>query len=110
VNVLMVITSHDQLGNLDERQASGSKSSQRPTTFFKDAGVGITLASPRGGRPLLDPKSNEPGFRTDFTLISRSASRRTQLRKLSSIRPFASTAASKKTSTPYFTPGGHGPM
>ena len=99
MKVLMVITSHDQLGNTGRKTGFWLEELAAPYYVFKDAGVEITLASPKGGRPPLDPKSDEPKSRTDLT----SGSRRTQPRKLSSIRPFASTASSKKTSTPSST-------
>ena len=66
-----------------------------PYYVFKDAGVEITLASPKGGRPPLDPKSDEPKSRTDLTVrFEKDAAAEAQLDK-----PFASTASSKKTST-----------
>jgi putative intracellular protease/amidase len=99
MKVLMVITSHDKLGNTGRKTGFWLEELAAPYYVFKDAGVEITLASPKGGRPPLDPKSNEP----NSVLTSRSGSRRTRRRKLSSTRPFASTASSKKTSTPSST-------
>jgi putative intracellular protease/amidase len=59
----MVLTSHDKLGKtgfwLEEFVA--------PYHTFEDAGAEIVLASPKGGQPPLDPKSNEPNFQTDLT-------------------------------------------
>ena len=88
MKVLMVITSHDQLGNTGRKTGFWLEELAAPYYVFKDAGVEITLASPKGGRPPLDPKSDSPHLK----LISRAGSRRTRLRKLSWIRPFASTA------------------
>jgi putative intracellular protease/amidase len=99
MKVLMVITSHDQLGNTGRKTGFWLEELAAPYYVFKDAGVEITLASPKGGRPPLDPKSNEP----EFVPTSRFGSRRTQPRKPSSTRPFASTASGKKTSTPSST-------
>jgi putative intracellular protease/amidase len=100
MKVLMVITSHDQLGNTGRKTGFWLEELAAPYYVFKDAGVEITLASPKGGRPPLDPKSNEPEFRTDLTLrFEKDAA----ARKLSSTTPFASTASSKKTSTPSST-------
>jgi len=70
MKVLMVITSHDQLGNTGRKTGFWLEELAAPYYVFKDAGVEITLASPKGGRPPLDPKSNEPEFRTDLTLMA----------------------------------------
>jgi putative intracellular protease/amidase len=61
MKVLMVITSHDQLGNTGRKTGFWLEELAAPYYVFKDAGVEITLASPKGGRPPLDPKSDEPG-------------------------------------------------
>ena len=99
MEALMVITSHDQLGNTGRKTGFWLEELAAPYYVFKDAGVEITLASPKGGRPALDPKSNEPKSRTDLTVrFEKDAAE-----KLSWIRPFASTASSKKTSTPSST-------
>jgi putative intracellular protease/amidase len=66
MKVLMVITSHDQLGNAGRKTGSWLEELAAPYYVFKDAGVEITLASPKGGRPPLDPKSAEPKSRTDL--------------------------------------------
>jgi putative intracellular protease/amidase len=65
VKVLMVLTSHDQLGNTGRKTGFWLEELAAPYYVFKDAGAQITLASP-GGRPPLDPKSNEPS-QTDIT-------------------------------------------
>src|SRR5690242_18006288 len=67
MNALIVITSHDQLGNTGRKTGFWLEELAAPYYVFKDAGVDITLASPKGGRPPLDPKSNEPEFQTDIT-------------------------------------------
>ena len=68
MKVLMVITSHDQLGNTGRKTGFWLEELAAPYYVFKDAGVVITLASPKGGRPPLDPKSDEAKFRTDLTV------------------------------------------
>ena len=68
MKVLMVVTSHDQLGNTGRKTGFWLEELAAPYFVFKDAGAEITLASPKGGRPPLDPKSNEPEFRTDLTV------------------------------------------
>jgi putative intracellular protease/amidase len=67
MKVLMVLTSHDQLGNTGRKTGFWLEELAAPYYVFKDAGVDITLASPKGGQPPLDPKSNEPMFQTDRT-------------------------------------------
>ncbi len=67
MKVLMVITSHDQLGNTGRETGFWLEELAAPYYVFKDAGVEVTLASPNAGRPPLDPKSNKPEFRTDLT-------------------------------------------
>jgi putative intracellular protease/amidase len=67
MKVLMVLTSHDQLGNTGRKTGFWLEELAAPYYVFKDAGAQIILASPKGGRPPLDPKSNEPNFQTDIT-------------------------------------------
>src|SRR5271167_1061439 len=68
MKILMVVTSHDQLGNTGRKTGFWLEELAAPYYVFKDAGVEITLASPKGGRPPLAPKSNEPKSRTDLTV------------------------------------------
>src|SRR5580698_5518395 len=82
MKALMVITSHDQLGNTGRKTGIWLEELAAPYFVFKDAGVEITLASPKGGRPPLDPKSNEPGSRTDLTVrFEKDAAAQAQLDK-----------------------------
>ena len=101
MKVLMVITSHDQLGNTGRKTGFWLEELAAPYYVFKDSGAEVTLASPKGGRPPLDPKSNEPENRTELTLRFENDE---EAGKLSSTRPFASTASSRKTSTRCFIP------
>ncbi len=107
MKVLMVLTSHDQLGNTGRKTGFWLEELAAPYYVFEDSGAEITLASPKGGRPPLDPKSNEPQIRTNLT---RSIRKGCRLRKLGSTKPFALTASSRKASIQSFIPGGHGPM
>jgi putative intracellular protease/amidase len=106
MKVLMVITSHDQLGNTGRKTGFWLEELAAPYYTFKDAGAEITLASPKGGRPPLDPKSNEPEFRTDLTRrFEKDPSADAQLNKtlrLDSVR--------QEDFDTLFYPGGHGPM
>ena len=67
MKVLMVLASHDTLGFSGRKTGFWLEEQAAPYYVFKDAGVEITLASPKGGRPPLDPKSNEPNFQTHIT-------------------------------------------
>jgi putative intracellular protease/amidase len=106
MKILMVITSHDQLGNTGRKTGFWLEELAAPYFIFKDAGVEITLASPKGGRPPLDPKSNEPDMRTDLTLrFEADKAAEAQLDKtvrLDSVR--------QEDFDSVFYPGGHGPM
>lgn len=106
MKVLIVLTSHDQLGNTGRKTGFWLEELAAPYYVFKDAGVEITLASPKGGRPPLDPKSDEPEFRTDITRrFEKDAAAGAQLDKtvrLDSVR--------QEDFDTVFYPGGHGPM
>lgn len=67
MKILLVLTSHDQLGNTGRKTGFWLEELAAPYFVFKDAGVEVTLTSPKGGQPPLDPKSNEPSFQTDLT-------------------------------------------
>ena len=67
MNVLIVLTSHDQLGDTGRKTGFWLAELAAPYYAFQDAGARITLASPQGGQLPLDPKSNEPSFQTHLT-------------------------------------------
>lgn len=67
MNILIVTTSHDRLGNTDEKTGFWLEELAAPYYVLKDAGVHITMASPKGGRPPLDPKSKADEFQTPAT-------------------------------------------
>ncbi|WP_199443496.1 type 1 glutamine amidotransferase domain-containing protein [Umezawaea beigongshangensis] len=67
MKVLIVLTSHDELGDTGRKTGFWLEELAAPYYRFKEAGWQVVLASPRGGRPPLDPKSNEPGFQTEQT-------------------------------------------
>ncbi len=106
MNVLMVLTSHDQLGNTGRKTGFWLEELAAPYFIFKDAGAKITLASPKGGQPPLDPKSNEPANQTDQTRrFEADASAVAQLAK--TVRLDSVKQADFDT---VFYPGGHGPL
>lgn len=65
--ILIVITSHAELGTTGNKTGVWLEEFAAPYYFFKDKGVAITLASPKGGQPPIDPKSELPDFQTDAT-------------------------------------------
>lgn len=68
MKILMVLTSHDQLGHTGRKTGFWLEEFAAPYYVFKDAGATITLASPRGGKPPIDPRSEEPAAQTTATL------------------------------------------
>jgi len=106
MNILMVLTSHDKLGNTGRKTGFWLEELAAPYYVFKDAGVHITLASPKGGRPPLDPKSNEPEFRTDLTRrFEKDAEAEARLDKTVRL-----DSVKHEDYDTVFYPGGHGPM
>ncbi|MCM2318770.1 MAG: type 1 glutamine amidotransferase domain-containing protein [Pseudomonas sp.] len=67
MKILMVLTSHDELGDTGEKTGFWLEEFAAPYYVFKDAGAVITLASPKGGQPPLDPKSSDPLAQTAAT-------------------------------------------
>ncbi|MCG7521895.1 type 1 glutamine amidotransferase domain-containing protein [Ruegeria sp. Ofav3-42] len=106
MKILMVLTSHEDLGNTGEKTGFWLEELAAPYYVFKDAGAEITLASPAGGQPPLDPKSADEGFQTDDTRrFDADEAARAQLantRKLSDVSADEFDAV--------FYPGGHGPL
>jgi putative intracellular protease/amidase len=102
----MVLTSHDQLGNTGRKTGFWLEEFAAPYFIFKDIGAEITIASPRGGQPPLDPKSNEPRFQTELTHRFE-ADPAAQEALANSVRLRTITQSGFDT---VFYPGGHGPM
>ncbi|WP_280418663.1 hypothetical protein [Nocardia carnea] len=88
------------------RGPSGWRNSAAPYRRFKAAGYDIALASPAGGRPPLDPKSNEPGFQTDDTHLFE-ADTEASAALADTVRLDSVSAEDFDT---VFYPGGHGPL
>jgi putative intracellular protease/amidase len=106
MKVLMVLTSHDQLGNTGRKTGFWLEELAAPYYAFKQAGAQITLASPKGGRPPLDPKSNEPGFQSDETRRFEADAEATAA--LANTVRLADVAHTQFDTI--FYPGGHGPL
>jgi hypothetical protein len=67
MKILIVLTSHDQLGDTGKKTGFWLEELAAPYYVLKDAGAAITLASPKGGQPPLDPKSDQPEHQTGLT-------------------------------------------
>ena len=67
MKILLILTSHDQLGSTGQKTGFWLEEFATPYYIFKDADADVTLASPNGGQPPLDPKSDEPDFQTEAT-------------------------------------------
>lgn len=105
-HILMVLTSHDQLGNTGKKTGFWLEEFAAPYYVFKDAGVQITLASPHGGQPPLDPKSDDESAQTDATRRFKADAE--AQKQLASTVPLSSVKADAFDAV--FYPGGHGPL
>jgi len=104
--ILMVLTSHDQLGNTGKKTGFWLEEFAAPYYAFTDAGAQVVLASPAGGQPPLDPKSDLPDFQTALTHRFKADPAAQQALahtvELDSINPADFDTV--------FYPGGHGPL
>ena len=106
MKILMVLTSHDQLGNTGRKTGFWLEELAAPYYAFQDAGAEIVLASPKGGQPPLDPKSNETSSQTDLTRrFEKDAKAMAQL--AATLRLDSVAQGDFDT---VFYPGGHGPL
>jgi len=106
MKILMVLTSHEALGDTGRKTGFWLEEFAAPYYAFKDAGAEIVLASPNGGQPPLDPKSNEPAFQTDHTRRFE-ADAAANARLATTVRLDSVSQADFDT---VFYPGGHGPL
>ena len=106
MKVLMVLTSHDRLGDTGRKTGFWLEEFAAPYYVFRDAGVDVALASPQGGQPPLDPKSDEPDAQTEATKRFRQDPDAQQA--LASTARLADLQASEYDAV--FYPGGHGPL
>ncbi len=105
-NVLFVLTSHEQLGDTGEKTGFWIEEFASPYYLLKDKGVNITIASPKGGQPPVDPKSATEDFSTPAT---------ERFNKDEDTKAILSNSVKLNTvsETDYdaiFFPGGHGPL
>lgn len=106
MKILMVLTSHDQLGDTGLKTGFWLEEGAAPYFVFRDAGVQLTLASPKGGQPPIDPKSDRPETQTPAQARFK--------KDEAAQKAFANTARLADVKTEdfdtVFYPGGHGPM
>ena len=104
--ILMVLTSHSKLGETGKKTGFWLEEFAAPYYAFKDAGAQVTLASPQGGQPPLDPKSDAPDAQTDatrrFKADSAAQAELAHTQRLSEVDAAQFDAV--------FYPGGHGPL
>ena len=106
MKILMILTSHDQLGNTGKKTGFWLEEFAAPYYVFKDAGAELVLASPKGGQPPLDPKSDDADAQTDDTRRFR--------KDKAALEALAHTTRLSEVSRAgfdaVFYPGGHGPL
>lgn len=106
MKVLIVLTSHSELGNTGKKTGFWIEEFAAPYYKLKDAGVDLTLASPKGGQPPIDPKSAEPENQTEATRRFNEDKELQQL--LSNTKKLSEVSADDFDAV--FFPGGHGPL
>lgn len=106
MNILIVLTSHDTLGDTGRKTGFWLEEFAAPYYAFLHAGATLTLASPQGGQPPLDPKSDDPDAQTDDTRRFRQDAE--AQRRLANTRRLAEVQAADYDAV--FYPGGHGPL
>src|SRR6202167_5482164 len=106
MKILMVLTSHDQLGNTGRKTGFWLEEFAAPYFVFRDANVQLTLASPKGGQPPVDPKSDLPENQTPA--MSRFKQDQVAQKALSQTAKLADMKAENFDTVFYV--GGHGPM
>ncbi|OAT75967.1 dimethylallyltransferase [Mangrovibacter phragmitis] len=106
MKILMVLTSHSALGNTGKKTGFWLEEFAAPYYVFKDAGAEVVLASPAGGQPPLDPKSDLPDFQTALTERFKT-DKVTQDALANTVKLETVSQADFDT---VFYPGGHGPL
>ena len=106
MKILLVLTSHDQLGDTGKKTGFWLEELAAPYYALKDAGAEIVLASPKGGQPPLDPKSDDPDAQTDDTRRFK-ADAEAQAALASTV---VLSSVKAEDFDAVFYPGGHGPL
>jgi putative intracellular protease/amidase len=106
MKILMVLTSHDTLGDTGRKTGFWLEEFAAPYYVFTDAGAQVTLLSPKGGQPPLDPKSDAPDAQTDATRrFKADAAAQSALAHTGKLGDVTSAGFDA-----VFYPGGHGPL
>ena len=106
MKVLVVLTSHSELGNTGKKTGFWIEEFAAPYYAMADAGVDITIASPKGGQPPIDPKSDEPENQTPATeRFHADADLKAKLAK-----SVVLAEVNEQDYDAVFYPGGHGPL
>ncbi|MGA6878398.1 type 1 glutamine amidotransferase domain-containing protein [Acinetobacter sp. AND/436] len=106
MKILIVLTSHDRLGDTGKQTGFWLEELAAPYYAFVDAGAEVTLASPKGGQPPLDPKSNEPDAQTKAT--ERFKADTAAMQDLAQTHKLSEVSIADFDAV--FYPGGHGPL
>ncbi|WP_226065183.1 type 1 glutamine amidotransferase domain-containing protein [Kaistella polysaccharea] len=106
MKILFVLTSHDQLGNTGEKTGFWIEEFASPYYYLVDKGVEVTLASPKGGQPPIDPTSDKPENQTEST--KRFKADAALQEKLSETHKLSEVSSEDYDAV--FYPGGHGPL
>ncbi|MDR0263133.1 MAG: type 1 glutamine amidotransferase domain-containing protein [Sphingobacterium sp.] len=106
LKVLVVLTSHDQLGDTGEKTGFWIEEFAAPYYVLQDSGIDVTIASPKGGQPPIDPKSALPDFQTEAT--KRFDADKELQTKLANSIPL--DQINEHDYDAVFYPGGHGPL
>lgn len=106
MKILMVLTSHDELGNTGKKTGFWLEEFAAPYFVFKDAGAEVVLASPAGGQPPLDPKSDLPEFQTAMTARFKSD----EVAQQALANTVRLAGIDQQDFDTVFYPGGHGPL
>ncbi len=106
MKVLIVLTSHSELGNTGHKTGFWIEEFAAPYYTLLEAGASVTLASPKGGQPPIDPKSDEPASQTPATIRFKADAALQQL--LANTKKLSDVSADDFDGV--FYPGGHGPM
>ncbi|WP_445012684.1 type 1 glutamine amidotransferase domain-containing protein [Aquimarina discodermiae] len=104
--VLFVLTSHEDLGNTGLKTGFWIEEFATPYYLLKDKGIEITLASPTGGKPPINPKSNGPDFQTPSTVRFNND---TEIQEVLS-KTIKLETVNQEDYDAIFYPGGHGPL
>ena len=106
MKILMVLTSHSELGNTGKKTGFWIEEFAAPYYVFQDAGSTITIASPKGGQPPIDPSSDTPENQTPATIRFKADK---QLQNILSATQLLSTISADDYDAVFY-PGGHGPL